>query len=292
MTGPDGTDAASSPPKRREVAISDLQGRVAVVTGGGSGIGRGIARALSGAGAAVVVVDRDLQAARAVAEEVRGTAHQVDVTSLAEMEALAAEVADSWGRVDVLVNNAGVGPLDDFASLTPADFHWVMDINFWGVFHGITAFLPYLRDNQAGAYIVNTASMAAVLPNAGITAYGASKAAVLALSDSLRAELEAGTKIGVMVLLPALVSSNITANAAARPGHAARGRETSEFLPPGRTIEPADVGAMVLDGLRRGATHVFTHPETSEPLQARFAELLAAYGANTGSVKGQEGEQV
>jgi NAD(P)-dependent dehydrogenase (short-subunit alcohol dehydrogenase family) len=292
VTGPDDANATGPSRERREVAITDLHGRVAVVTGGGSGIGRGIAQALSDAGAAVVVVDRDLQAAQAVAEEVGGAAHQADVTSLAEMEALAAEVSDSCRRVDVLVNNAGVGPLDDFASLSPADFHWVMDINFWGVFHGITAFLPYLRDNQDGAYIINTASMAAVLPNAGITAYGASKAAVLALSDSLRVELEADTRIGVMVLLPALVSSNITSNAAGRPGHAARGRETSEFLPPGRTIEPADVGAMVLNGLRRGATHVFTHPETSEPLQARFAELLAAYGATTGPVTRQEGEQV
>jgi short-subunit dehydrogenase len=119
--------------------------------------------------------------------------------------------------------------------------------------------------------------MAAVLPNTGITAYGASKAAVLALSDSLRAELGPTHRVGVTVLLPALVDTNITVRAAERPGHANRSHDTTDFLPPGRTISAEDVGHQVVDGLRRGAAHIFTHPETQDQVRARNNELLAAY---------------
>jgi NAD(P)-dependent dehydrogenase (short-subunit alcohol dehydrogenase family) len=259
------------------VPIADFDGRVAVVTGAGSGIGRGIAAALAGAGATVVVADIDLVAAQQVADELDAVAARIDVTDAQDLSKLARWVHETFDRVDILVNNAGVGPLDEFRSLTLADFRWVMDINFWGVVHGITAFLPYLEQNEHRAAILNTASMAAVLPNTGITAYGASKAAVLNLSDSLRAELAPAGHVGVTVLLPALVDTNITANATGRPDHDARTHETTDFLPPGRTITPEEVGALVVDGLRRGATHVFTHPETQQVLSIRHDDLLAAY---------------
>lgn len=261
--------------------IDHFEGRVAVVTGGASGIGLAIARALAAGGATVVVADLDGVAAEAAAREVDGHAYVVDVSDADAVGAMASWVAQTFETMDILVNNAGVGPLDQFRSLGLADFRWVFEINFWGVVHGTAAFLPMLEANPRGSAIVNTASMAALLPSAGITAYGASKAAVLSLSDSLRAELEPAGDVAVMVLLPALVDTNILVNAARRPSHDDRSRDGSDFLPSGRTIDADHVGLLVVDGLRRGATHVFTHNETADGVAARCDELLSAYQKDT-----------
>ena len=198
--------------------IESFDGRVAVVTGGGSGIGRGIAEKLVAAGATVVVADVDAEAAGRTAADIGAVAEVVDVTDAASVQALADRVVERHGRVDVVVNNAGVGPLATFDDLLLADFHWVMDVNFWGVIHGLKSFLPLLQANPDGGYIVNTASVAAVLAAPGTGAYAASKAAVVAVSEVLAAELGDAGQVGVSILLPGLVRTNINANAVKRPG--------------------------------------------------------------------------
>jgi NAD(P)-dependent dehydrogenase (short-subunit alcohol dehydrogenase family) len=258
--------------------IESFDGRVAVVTGGGSGIGRGIAENLVAAGATVVVADVDADAAGRTAGDIGAIAEVVDVTDAAGVQALADRVMQRHGRVDVVVNNAGVGPLATFDDLLAADFHWVMDINFWGVVHGMKSFLPLLQANPDGGYIVNTASVAAVIAAPGTAAYAASKAAVVAVSEVLAAELGDAGQVGISILLPGLVRTNINANAVKRPGHREGGPRTEDFLHPMTMLEPTKVGAMVMDAIRSGRLYVFTHPETENMVSRRSAALAAAFG--------------
>ncbi len=257
--------------------IENFDGRVAVVTGGASGIGRGIAEALVAAGATVVVADIDAEAAVRAAAEIGAVAETVDVTDAVSVQALADRVRKRHGRVDVIVNNAGVGPLASFDDLLLADFHWVMDINFWGVIHGLKSFLPLLQANPDGGYIINTASVAAFVAAPGTTAYAASKAAVVAVSEVLAAELDEAGQIGISILAPGLVHTNINANAVNRPGHRDDGPRTEDFLIPMTVLEPTQVGAMVLDAIRSGRRYVFTHAETEHVVAARNDAVAAAF---------------
>jgi short-subunit dehydrogenase len=124
-------------------------------------------------------------------------------------------------------------------------------------------FVPLLAANPDGGYIVNTASVAALMPSAGTTAYAASKAAVVAVSEALAAEFADQGHIGISILLPALVRTNIIANAARRPGHHEGAPRTEDFLPPMRVLDPSEVGAMVVAAMRAGQRYIITHPEVA-----------------------------
>lgn len=261
------------PPPR----IEDLRNRTAVITGGASGIGKAIAAELAKAGARVVLADVDAPALEQAARELGAVGLQTDVTDLASMERLAGETLARFGAVDILVNNAGVGPLGYFGDLPLADCRWVMDINYWGTVHGITAFLPLLRQNRGGGYIVNTASLAAFVPAAATSAYAASKAAVVALSEVLAEELAEEGRIGISVLAPAIVRTNINANAGRRPGHYPGAPQPRDFSPPLRVIGPEEVGRQVVRAIREGGLYVFTHPETLPGVAGRFEAVQEAY---------------
>lgn len=261
------------------VSISSFENRVAVVTGGASGIGRGIAEALISAGATVVIADVDEAKAQATATEIGASARRVDVSDATSVEALASSIVDEFGHVDIVVNNAGVGPLVTFDEVSLEDFRWVLDINLWGVIHGMKVFLPYLKGNDDGGFIVNTASVAAVLPGEGTAAYGASKSAILSLGDTVDLELRAeGNKnVGVATLMPAMVRTNITENSRQRPDFDQDTDQTEDFQVESRLIEPRDVGDMVVDALRTGRRYIFTHPETRDAIAAHQAEILEGF---------------
>ncbi|GGT46984.1 short chain dehydrogenase [Streptomyces kurssanovii] len=193
-------------------------GRLVLVTGAASGIGRATALAFAAAGARVVAADRDAVGAAGTAETcllggaLDAWAEVVDVSDEQAMEKLAEKVAAEYGVVDVLVNNAGIGLSGPFLDTSSEDWKKVLDVNLWGVIHGCRIFGGQMAERGQGGHIVNTASAAAYLPSRALPAYSTSKAAVLMLSECLRAEL-AGRDIGVTAVCPGIVNTNITATA-------------------------------------------------------------------------------
>jgi NAD(P)-dependent dehydrogenase (short-subunit alcohol dehydrogenase family)/pimeloyl-ACP methyl ester carboxylesterase len=213
-----GTPATAPQSKATGPYAERFGGQLVLVTGAGSGIGRATAFAFAEAGARVIAVDRDAESASRTAELSRALgaadawAETVDVSDEQAMEKLAAKILAERGVVDVLVNNAGIGMSGSFLETTPEDWRKVLDVNLWGVIHGCRLFGRQMADRGQGGHIVNTASAAAFQPSKSLPAYSASKAAVLTLSECLRAEL-AGRDIGVTAVCPGLVNTNITSTA-------------------------------------------------------------------------------
>ena len=264
--------------------MTQIEGRVAVVTGGASGIGRGIAEQLIAEGATVVIADVQQDALEATAAQIGATGVRVDVTDPASVEALADAVLDRFGRVDIVVNNAGIGPLARIKELTLRDWKWMLDVNLWGVIHGVTVFLPLLEANPEGGHIVNTASMAAFAPDAGLGAYAVTKFGIAALTETLAIELaQDGSRVRVTLLAPGTVRTNIGTSSRNRPEGLAGGLKDvdiaqEDFTEGVRWIEPIEAGRVVTRAIRNDELYALTHPEWFEPLVApRFAAIRAAF---------------
>ncbi|HME79723.1 MAG TPA: SDR family oxidoreductase [Mycobacterium sp.] len=192
----------------------DVRGKLALVTGAGAGIGRATAVELARKGArTVVIVDRDLAAAEETAAAVRdigadAAVYRADVGDEAAMNQLAAQVNDEHGVVDILVNNAGIGMAGRFLETTPAHWDNILAVNLRGVLNGSRVFGTQMVDRGQGGTIINVSSAAAFLPSKSMIAYGTTKAAVLAFSESLRADL-ADEGITVTAVCPGFVNTNI-----------------------------------------------------------------------------------
>jgi len=264
--------------------MKDLAGRVAVVTGAGSGIGEALALGLAGERMHVVVADIEeaeaVRVAAAVSERgVRALAVHTDVSDARSVEALAERTFAELGGCHVLCNNAGVLLFGGVADKRLDDWQWVFGVNLYGVVHGLQAFLPRMLEQGGEAHIVNTASVAA-LGGSGI--YGASKAAVLSLSETLAEEL-AARGIGVSVLCPSYINSRILDAQRNRP--AQRGARAAEPYGTAAVTTGLDASAVAEDtiaAIREGRLYVFTHPEamSARPRAARrFETILAAIDA-------------
>lgn len=252
-------------------------GQLVLVTGAGSGIGRATAFAFAEAGARVVAVDRDAESAARTAELSRlvgapeAWAETVDVSDEQAMEKLAAKVAAEYGVVDVLVNNAGIGLSGSFLDTTAEDWRKVLDVNLWGVIHGCRLFGRQMAERGQGGHIVNTASAAAFQPSRALPAYSTSKAAVLMLSECLRAEL-AGRGIGVTAICPGIVNTGITSTARFAGVDAEeekRRQKRSARLYGLRNYPPEKVADAILRAVVRDDAVVAVTPE------ARGARLLS-----------------
>ncbi|MFJ6658569.1 SDR family oxidoreductase [Streptomyces sp. NPDC091377] len=244
-------------------------GQLVLVTGAGSGIGRATAHAFAEAGARVVAVDRDAESAARTAEMARligapdAWAETVDVSDEQAMEKLAEKVDSAYGVVDVLVNNAGTGLAGSFFATTPEDWRKVLDVNLWGVIHGCRLFGRRMAERGQGGHIVNIASAAAFQPSKVLPAYSTTKAAVLMLSECLRAEL-AGQGIGVTAICPGFVNTNITATArfaGAGPEEEKRRRKRSARLYGWRNYPPEKVADAILRAVARNDAVVPVTPE-------------------------------
>ncbi|MGW0473407.1 SDR family oxidoreductase [Streptomyces coeruleorubidus] len=254
--------------------------QLVLVTGAGSGIGRATALAFAQAGARVVAVDRNAEAAARTAQSSRlagapeAWAETVDVSDERAMEKLAETVTTEYGVVDVLVNNAGIGLSGSFFDTTPEDWKKVLDVNLWGVIHGCRLFGRRMAERGQGGHIVNVASAAAYQPSRALPAYSTSKAAVLMLSECLRAEL-AGQGIGVTAVCPGFVNTAITSTAhfaGVDAGEEKRLQQRAARLYGLRNYPPEKVAAAIVRAVVRNDAVV---PVTPEARSARWLSRFA-----------------
>jgi NAD(P)-dependent dehydrogenase (short-subunit alcohol dehydrogenase family) len=268
--------------------MQDLSGRVAVITGGGSGIGRGIALTLASEGMVVAVADVQAEAAASVASEIAdaggsGFAVAVDVTSVDSLSAAAEDVAKRAGPVNLLCANAGVLRVASLEDHTIEDWEYTFSVNVLGIVKTVKAFLPQLRQKAPDAHIVNTASLGGLVSveRFPIGAYTASKYACVGFSEMLREEL-APEGIGVSVLCPGLVESKLTQTSSEnRPAAYGGQRAPVSGTPPSGSAPQAmpaeDVGPIVIRAVRENRLHVLTHPQSRPLVERRFQRLMADF---------------
>ncbi|MGH9030104.1 MAG: SDR family NAD(P)-dependent oxidoreductase [Acidimicrobiales bacterium] len=235
-------------------------GALALVTGAGQGIGRETALALAARGSRVLVADIDAVAAKQTATDCAGVSYEADVSDRAAVLALAETVHADHGTLDILVNNAGVGMSGAFVDTALEDWDWIVGINFLGVVHFCHAFGPRMLERGKG-HVVNVSSALGYLPTPGEPAYGATKAAVLALSRSLRADW-ARSGVGVSAVCPGVIATGIIDHARfvgdrARPEAVRRVRE----LFARRGHHPRVVARAILEAIERDRPVVPVGPE-------------------------------
>jgi len=263
--------------------LPDLAGKVAVVTGGASGIGKGIAARLAAEGARVIIADIQRDALEATAAELGVDGIPTDVSDCASVESLARTAVEKYGTVHVICNNAGIGPLAPVKDLTLDDWRWMLGVNLWGVIHGVHTFLPILSGNPDGGHIVNTASMAGLVAHARLGAYSTAKFGVVALTEALAEELAAdGSRVGVSVLCPGTVHTNIGTSSRNRPAELgdAGFKDVDielEDNPRHRWIYPEQAGQVVVRAIKRGDLYALTHPDWYPQVAARHQAIAEAF---------------
>jgi NAD(P)-dependent dehydrogenase (short-subunit alcohol dehydrogenase family) len=263
----------------------DVAGKTAFVTGGASGIGLGMTKAFLAGGMNVVVADlrRDhIETALAELEGASVRAVELDVTDREGFARAADEAERAFGNVHVLCNNAGMGILGPVTAARYDDWDWGLGVLLGGVVNGIQTFLPRLLAHGEGGHIVNTSSMAGVLPIPGAAIYITAKAALIGLSEALRSEL-APEGIGVSAFCPGPVQTNIREGGRTRPdqyrdsGYTDLERELEERPNSPLWMDPVECGERVLEGIRRDDLYIFTHREFKEGADERFRALLASF---------------
>ena len=268
--------------------MEHLDGKVAVITGGASGIGLAMARRFGAAGMLLMLADVDEAALGDAAASLRAEGRDVstfvcDVADAASVDALAADTIEAYGAVHVVCNNAGVGTGGQMADVPLAEWEWVLGVNLWGVIHGVRSFLPLLRKAGEG-HIVNTASVAGLFSAPFMGPYNVSKFGVVTLSETLFHELRlAGEPIRVSVLCPAWVRTRIHESARNRPdaagGPVTPGVDTDgvgeimrNFIESG--MDPTQVADAVLAAIVENRFYILTHGDSGAAVTAR-AEAIA-----------------
>jgi NAD(P)-dependent dehydrogenase (short-subunit alcohol dehydrogenase family) len=270
--------------------LQTLNDQVAVVTGGASGIGLALARAFAAEGAHVVIADIEEAALKEASTLLPDDTLTVrtDVSNIKDVEALAAATVERFGRVDILVNNAGISTFNTIENQTLADWKWVLDVDLWGVIHGVHTFLPIMRAQGTPAHIVNTSSVAGLLSGIPyIGPYAVAKVGVVSLSETLRYEmLMAGAAVGVSVLCPSGVNTSVMEAERNRPAATGSEKRTEDAEamrlqiragftgPEGK--EPEEVASMVVDAIKNDRFWVITHNDLRSTIEGRFAEISAA----------------
>ncbi|MFE5325284.1 SDR family NAD(P)-dependent oxidoreductase [Embleya sp. NPDC056575] len=280
--------------------MRELAGRVGVVTGAAGGIGYGIARALADDGMRVVLADTDTARLEEAAAMLRADGAEVaavptDVRDAAAVQALADAALAGFGRVDVVCNNAGVWTLNRQWETELVDWQWVVDVNLWGVVHGVRTFVPLLLGQPEGGHIVNTASMGGLIGGAMTGPYGTTKHAIVGLTKGLRAEL-AETAVGVSLLCPGKVRSEMLDRVNARPvadaddrtpgdgGPTPSARDMIEAMRESRAgaMSAGEAGEQVAAAIREDRFWVLPGADAHAPLvRAEFDELIGAFGSTS-----------
>ena len=275
--------------------MRELNRRVAVITGAASGIGLAMAERFARNDMSIVMADIEdsplqLAAAKVRALGVDVLALTVDVSNAAAVESMAVRTYERFGAAHVLCNNAGVGGGGAQATLTVAEWDWVLGVNLHGVIHGIASFLPRMVASGEDGHIVNTASMAGHVAFGGMGPYNASKFAVVGISEGLFHEMS-GTNIGVSVLCPGWVNTRIGESSRnrpsgvpermARPEDAARAAYITQVLAEG--LAPSAIADLVHDAIVGDKFWIFSHPEMMPAIRQRADEILAGRNPGTGA---------
>jgi NAD(P)-dependent dehydrogenase (short-subunit alcohol dehydrogenase family) len=266
------------------VAVSDLEGKTAVVTGAASGIGLAMTEQFVREGAKVVMADVEEAALVREATRLQGAGADVlavltNVTDPAQVESLRDQALAQYGAVHVVCNNAGVAPAGPMLNTTAADWRWIVDVNVLGVAYGVITFGPLLVAQGEG-HIVNTASEAGLVTTPTLGMYCATKHAVVGMSESLYHEL-APQGIGVSCLCPNLVKTSIFHSERNRPHGADLSAQEHAIISPLREsldamgIAPAQVATDVVDAVKSGTFWIFTHPVTKPVAFSRFEDIQA-----------------
>jgi NAD(P)-dependent dehydrogenase (short-subunit alcohol dehydrogenase family) len=265
--------------------MRDLEGRVAFITGGGSGVGLGMARAFVASGMQVAIADIRTDHLEAATAELDGTVLpvQLDVTDREAFARAADVVEQELGPVHVLCNNAGINLFNDLADATYQDWDWVLGVNLGGVVNGVVTFVPRIKAHGEGGHVVNTASMAAFVAGPGAGIYTTAKFAVHGLSDALRWSL-LPHGIGVSMVCPGLVKSKIYESDLIRPPELSTDvtpadEEFMRILPGLHEagMDPDEIGEKVVGAIRENRFYVFTHPDHREELRGIFDEIIDSF---------------
>ena len=238
--------------------MKDFEDRVAVVTGAASGIGLALVEAFVAEGMRVVMADVNDEALAAEASRLgeHVAAVVADVRDPDAVDRVGALAVERFGGLQVAVNNAGIVNGGNSWELSLEEWHRVLDVNLWGVIHGVRSFVPRILDSGTGGHVVNTASMAAVLPLARLGPYTVAKHGVLGLSDVLRLDLAGiGAPVGVSVVMPGLIRTGMN---------------------PIGTVEPETVAANIVDAIRNDRHYVFTDDHHVDAVETRLRAILAA----------------
>lgn len=272
--------------------METFEGKVAVVTGAASGMGRAFSQRFAQEEMKVVLADVEQAALDRAVEELRVEGHEVlgvrtDVASRASVEALAAAALEAYGKVHLVCNNAGVeGYLDGpIWEATMKDWEWTLGVNLWGAIHGIQVFLPILLGQAEGGHLVNTCSMTSVVRPGNM--YGIAKHALLALSETLYAELrEAGANVGVTALCPGFIATRLFEGSRNRPEElvnetatsgAERGAQLRQTMMArlGEAMAPSQVAELLVEAIREDRLYALTDHDWDGAIKERADDVMA-----------------
>ena len=270
--------------------MKEFKGKVAVITGAASGIGRGLAEWCVSAGMKVVLADIDEANLTKAETELKTTGGSVlgvrtDVSKRSDVERLASQALDAFGQVHLLFNNAGVGAGGAPWEATWNDWEWVIGVNLWGVIHGVKVFTPLMLAQNAECHIVNTSSTAGLIVGGGSAPYAVTKHAVVALSECLYLALQQrNSLVKVSVLCPGLVRTNIADAERNRPAELRN--EPVKMTPEMQaglaafkaaievSMPPLEVADAVFDAIQKEQFYILPHPQWTEVIQLRTDKLL------------------
>ena len=272
--------------------MRDLAGKVAVITGAGSGFGREFARIAARERMKLMLADIQKDALDEAVEEARAAGAQVagvrvDVANAADVQQLADRTIKQFGAAHLLFNNAGVAGCGGFAwEASLKDWHWVLGVNLMGVVHGIRSFVPLMLEQDCECHVVNTASAAGLVSAPLMAVYNVSKHGVVTLSETLFHDLRtAGAKVGVSVLCPAFVPTNIVRSERNRPAELTddapltrsqtAARQLAEKAVGSGRLSAAEVARMTFEAVREGRFYVITHPKMLASIELRLQDIGA-----------------
>jgi short-subunit dehydrogenase len=269
--------------------MKEFKGKVAVVTGAASGIGRAMAERLAGEGMKVVLADIEQEPLGKTEAEMKARGASVmavptDVSKGTDVEALAKKTVDAFGAVHVLCNNAGVAVGGLSWERTVADWEWGLGVNLWGVIHGIRVFVPIMLEQNTEGHIVNTASMAGLISLPVMSVYSVAKYGIVALSEAMHHELTlSGAKLKVSVLCPGWVNTQLMDSERNRPTELTNDQEATPTVEAFKEtvrgllvagLTPEAVADHVVNAIKQEKLYILTHPEMKEAIRTRMENIL------------------